>query len=99
VTRAALVGAERSIRICPRPRERRLSLELPPMSADAVAVMGAIMRKRGRGSLARAVASFSQAIATTEQEQRLRESEQKLTPLTVAMTVTAKSRHLSPWGN
>jgi len=79
-------------RICPRQRERPLSLELPPMTApaDAVAAMGAIVQAIGDGDLgateaaglARVVAGFSQAIAATDQEQRLREIEHKLTLLT-----------------
>lgn len=79
-------------RICPKRRERPVSLELPAMTApaDAVTAMGAIVQAVGDGDLgageaadlAKIVAGFSQAIAVTEQEQRLRDAERKLALLT-----------------
>jgi hypothetical protein len=79
-------------RICPRQRERPVSLDLPPMAtaADAVAAMGAIMQAIGDGDLSaheaaelsRVVADFSQTIATTELEQRMCQVEQRVALLT-----------------
>jgi hypothetical protein len=75
-------------RICPRQRERPVSLELPPMTtpADAVAAMGAIVQAIGDGDidaheaagLAKVVAGFSQTIANTELEQKLEKVEKML---------------------
>jgi hypothetical protein len=75
-------------RICPRQRDRPVSLDLPPMTrpADAVAAMGAIVQAIGDGDigpqeaagLAKVVASFSQTIATAELEQRLDKAERDI---------------------
>jgi hypothetical protein len=79
-------------RICPRPRDRPVSFELPPVSTstDAIAAMGAIKAAIGDGELSaheaaeltKVVTGLSQAIVTAQLEQRLREAEEKLAVLT-----------------
>ena len=79
-------------RICPRPRYRPVSFELPLVStaADAIAAMRAIMEAIGDGELSaheaaeltKVVTGLSQAIVTAELEQRLREVEERLAVLT-----------------
>jgi len=86
VTELAKAGDVVAIRLCldriyPRPRERPLALDLPPLTtaADAVAAMGAITQAVGDGDLgpqeaadlAKVVAGFSQTIAIAEIEARL----------------------------
>jgi hypothetical protein len=75
-------------RICPKQRERPVSLELPPMArpADAVAAMGAIVQAIADGdigpheaaALAKVVADFSQTFSDTELEARLSQAEKTL---------------------
>jgi hypothetical protein len=75
-------------RIYPRPRERPVALDLPPMTtpAEAVAAMGAITDAVGDGELgpqeaadlAKVVAGFSQTIATADLEARLSQAEKML---------------------
>jgi hypothetical protein len=79
-------------RICPRPRDRPVSFELPHVStaADTIAAMGAIMEAIGDGDLSpheaaeltKVVTGLSHAIVTAELEQRLRGVEEKLAVLT-----------------
>jgi hypothetical protein len=79
-------------RICPRPRDRPVSFELPPVSTatDAIAAMGVIMEAIGDGDLSpheaaeltKVVTGLSHAIVTAELEQRLRGVEEKLAVLT-----------------
>jgi len=79
-------------RICPRQRERPVSLDLPPMAtpADAVAAMGTIVQAIGDGDigpheaaeLTKVVAGFSQTIANFELEARIADAERKLALLT-----------------
>jgi hypothetical protein len=87
----AKTGDVAAIRLCldriyPRPRERPVALDLPPMTtpADAVAAMAAIVQAMGDGDLgpneaaelAKVVAGFSRTIATAEMDERMRELEQ-----------------------
>ena len=75
-------------RICPKPRDRAVPLDLPPMTtaADAVAAMGAVMQAIGDGDigaqeaaeLAKVVAGFSQTIVTADLEARVAEGERIL---------------------
>jgi hypothetical protein len=93
VTELAKAGDVTAIRLCldriyPRPRERPMALDLPPMTtaADAVAAMGAITQAVGDGDigpqeaagLAKVVAGFSQTIVNAELEQRLDEAERAI---------------------
>ena len=79
-------------RICPRPRDRPVSFELPQVStaADAIAATGVIMEAIGDGDLSpheaaeltKVVTGLSHAIVTAELEQRLRGVEERLAVLT-----------------
>ena len=79
-------------RICPRPRDRPVSFELPQVStaADATAAMGVIIQAIGDGELSaqeaadlsKVVAGLSQTIMSADLQQRLREVEEKLAVLT-----------------
>jgi Family of unknown function (DUF5681) len=79
-------------RICPRPRDRPVTFELPHVrsAADAIAAIGAIMEAIGDGDLSpheaaeltKVVAGLSHAIVTAELEQRLRGVEERLAVLT-----------------